>query len=421
MFCVPSTRSLLRDASLPALDPTFLPVSGIAYAIVWHGAYAVRTTTHAHRHASGTRAVADVVRVAGIAGALIRPGASAVQARVLAHILATRATHVVPNAPSGIGIDAESWIADAHVRPDASAVRPAAVSTALRRVGRGRRDGDAPAGIGVDGESRLAGTPIVPDAHAVRATAVSAIADGVRRRSRRHGDASTGVGVDVVSKSALRRTRTRDASAAVTILRVPGSASANVWRDAFAVVATARAIGNAGLAIAGWVGVSLVAGTHARPAAYAVHAAALARGHALLAFIQNVSRPAAADARRHALAVGASVRADRSALAVASLVVAQFAHAHLGREAVGVLLALIRTNGHANAVLGTPSGRAAADVRTCAVAAETTAVASRLAQATRHVALVAVATVQDSDPTVIMGIVAPGRLRNGIVRRSAGV
>lgn len=84
------------------------------------------------------------------------------------------------------------------------------------------------------------------------------------------------------------------------------------------------------------------------------------------------------------------------------LVIAQFAHAHLGREAIGVLLAPIRTDGHANAILGTPSWRAAADVRGGAAAAKTAAIALRLAQAARHIAFVAVATVQDSNPTIVM-------------------
>lgn len=132
-----------------------------------------------------------------------------------------------------------------------------------------------------------------------------------------------------------------------------------------------------------------------------MRAAALARGHALLAFIQNVSRPAAADARRHAFAAPATVRANRFASAL-DLVVAQFAHAHFRGEAIGVLLAPIRTDGHANAVLGTPSRRAAANVRARATAAETTAFALRLAQCARHVALVSVTTVQDSDPFVVI-------------------
>jgi hypothetical protein len=132
-----------------------------------------------------------------------------------------------------------------------------------------------------------------------------------------------------------------------------------------------------------------------------VHAATLARGHALLVFIQDESWSAAADARRHAFTLSASVGADRSAV-TADLVVAQFAHAHLGREAVRVLLAPMRTDGHANALLGMPSWRAAAHVRGCATAPETAALALRLAQTARHVTLVAVATVQDSDPTVVV-------------------
>lgn len=134
--------------------------------------------------------------------------------------------------------------------------------------------------------------------------------------------------------------------------------------------------------------------------AHAVRAAALACGHALLAIIQNESRSASANARRHAFTVSASIGTDRFALAV-DLVVAKFAHAHLGGEAIGVLLTLVRADGHANTLLGTPSLLTAADIRSSAVAAETTAIAMRLASAGRHVALVAVATVQDGDPTAI--------------------
>lgn len=174
-----STRSFLRDASLPALDAGFLSISGIAYAIVRHGAHAIRTSTHAHRHASALRYITDVVRKAVIAGALIRPGAPAVQARMLAHILA-RATHVMSNAFSSVGIDAKARIADAPVRTNASAVWPATVSALCGgQVGHGCRDGDTSAGIRLDDESRFAGAPIVSDAHAMRTAAISAIVDGL--------------------------------------------------------------------------------------------------------------------------------------------------------------------------------------------------------------------------------------------------
>lgn len=73
------------------------------------------------------RDIADIVREAVIAGTLIRSGASAVQARMMAHIFA-RAIRVMPNASSGIGIDAEARIADAPVRTNASPVWPATVS-----------------------------------------------------------------------------------------------------------------------------------------------------------------------------------------------------------------------------------------------------------------------------------------------------
>lgn len=232
----------------------------------------------------------DVIREPGVAGALIRPGTLTVQARTLAHLFA-RAAHVVPNASSGIGFDAESRIADTQVRADAPAVRSATVS-ALRegRIDRGCRDGDASAGIRINGESRFAVAPIISDAHTVQAAAMSAIA-GLCCRGRCAGDASAGIGVNGVSVSALRRTRsTWDASATVTVPRVPGSAAANVrryalasvattravWlasagtimretgpasanvrRDAFAVVTTDRTMGNARLAVARRVGVSV--------------------------------------------------------------------------------------------------------------------------------------------------------------------
>lgn len=141
-------------------------------------------------------------------------------------------------------------------------------------------------------------------------------------------------------------------------------------------------------------------GAYTRSGALSVRAAALARGHALLVIVQNESRPASADARCHAFTVHASVGTDRFALAV-DLVVAQFAHAHVRGEAIGVLLALVPADGHANTLLGTPSWLAAADIRSGAVAAETAAFAVRLASAGRHIALVTVATVQDGNPTAV--------------------
>lgn len=142
-------------------------------------------------------------------------------------------------------------------------------------------------------------------------------------------------------------------------------------------------------------------GAYARSAAFTVRATALASGYALLVFILSISGSASADARRHALAVSASVGADRLALAV-DFVVAQFAHAHLGGEAIGVLLTLVRADGLADAFLGTPSRRTATNVRSCAATPETAEIAMRLALAACHVALVAVATVQDGDKTIVM-------------------
>lgn len=148
-------------------------------------------------------------------------------------------------------------------------------------------------------------------------------------------------------------------------------------------------------------------GAYTRRAAHAVIAAALANGHALLALIQNVSAPALADARRHAFTVPASVRADRFALAV-DLVVAQIAHARFRQVAVRVLLTAVRADGHADAVLGMPSRLAAAYVRPRATTADAAAIAVRLALAGRDITLVAIATVQDGDPAIVL-------LTNGIL------
>jgi len=85
-----------------------------------------------------------------------------------------------------------------------------------------------------------------------------------------------------------------------------------------------------------------------------VRAAPLARSHAFLALVQDVAGLAPASVRRHAFTCPTSVGTDRLAMMV-DLVVAQFAHADLRREAVGVLVARTRADGHANAVLGAPS------------------------------------------------------------------
>lgn len=136
-----------------------------------------------------------------IAGALIRPRTSAVQARMLAHARVHTVSFIY--ASTRIGIDAESRIADAHVRGDASCVRSATVS-ALRAGRVGGWQGNASTGIGIGYESWLAGASVISNAGAVRTAIVSTVA-GMRWDSGcRYGDASTGIGIDTISVSALR-------------------------------------------------------------------------------------------------------------------------------------------------------------------------------------------------------------------------
>lgn len=179
--------------------------------------------------------------------------------------------------------------------------------------------------------------------------------------------------------------------------------------------ATIWTVRNAGFAVVGRIRVPLVAGAYTWCGARAVYAAALTCGYALLAIIQNESLSASANARHHAFTVLASIRTDRFAFAV-DLVVAKFAHAHLGGETIGVLLALVRADGHANTLLGTPSLLTTADIRPGAVTAETAEITMRLASAGRHVALITVATVQDGDPTAAIRSAASRWMGNGIVR-----
>lgn len=148
-----------------------------------------------------------------------------------------------------------------------------------------------------------------------------------------------------------------------------------------------------------------------------MHAAALTCGYALLAIIQNESLSASANARGHAFTVPASIRADRFAFAV-DLVVPKFAHAHLSGVAISVLLTLVRADGHANTLLGTPSLLTSADIRPGAVAAETAEIALRFASTGRHVAVIIVATVQDGDPTtaILINRIFPYLFRSFTVR-----
>jgi len=85
-----------------------------------------------------------------------------------------------------------------------------------------------------------------------------------------------------------------------------------------------------------------------------MHATSLARSYTFLAVVQGVARLAPAGVRCHAFTCPASIRTDRLAVMV-DLIIAQFAHADLRREAIGVLVARTRADRHTNAVLGAPS------------------------------------------------------------------
>lgn len=145
---------------------------------------------------------------------------------------------------------------------------------------------------------------------------------------------------------------------------------------------------------------------HPRSRAFSVAATVLAHRHAfsvrsLHPWLELVSRSAFAHVGRHALAVHASMRADGLTLAV-HLLVAQHASAHVRREAVGVLLASLLAVRPANTLLSDPSRRTAAHVRPCAISAQASLGADRVAGTGAKVALVAVATIQNRYPSTFL-------------------
>lgn len=149
-----------------------------------------------------------------------------------------------------------------------------------------------------------------------------------------------------------------------------------------------------------------MAGARSGRGALPVTATVLADRHAfgvgpLHPGLELVSGPAFAHVGRHAFAVHASVRTDRLALPV-HLLVAQFASAHVGREAVGVLLAGLLAEGHAYAARRDPSWRTAAHVRPRALSAHASLAADRVAGAGARVPLVPVATIQNRNPPTFL-------------------
>lgn len=351
-------------------------------------------------------AAARVGRVARVAGAHSRRNAFAVRAT-----LGTVGRAVV------VGVQSVARVALASVRRDASPVRaiPGARRDALSArvhgvaglagAGTGRHAlavhaaqralGHAPVGgDGVEGEARAA------LAHAGR----HALA--VRAAQRALGHACVASVEDVVRL-----------------------ALANGRGDALAVRAAGGTVGHAVFGLVRRIDVSerksrrrvgredslllrrcfdlpFVAGAHPRSCALSVTATVFAHRHAfsvrsLHPRLQLVPGPALAHVRRHAFPVHAPARADRPALAV-HLLVAQFARAHVRREAVRVLLAGLLAVRPADALPCHPARRTAAHVRPRAVPPQASLGADRVAGTGVKIALVPVATIQNRYPSAFL-------------------
>lgn len=351
-------------------------------------------------------AAARVGRVARVAGAHSRRNAFAVRAT-----LGTVGRAVV------VGVQSVARVALASVRRDASPVRaiPGARRDALSArvhgvaglagAGTGRHAlaihaaqralGHAPVGgDGVEGEARAA------LAHAGR----HALA--VRAAQRALGHACVASVEDVVRL-----------------------ALANGRGDALAVRAAGRTVGHAVFGLVRRIDVSerksrrrvgredswllrrcfdlpFVAGAHPRSCALSVTATVFAHRHAfsvrsLHPRLQLVPGPALAHVGRHAFPVHAPARADRPALAV-HLLVAQFARAHVRREAVRVLLAGLLAVRPADALPCHPARRTAAHVRPRAVPPQASLGADRVAGTGVKIALVPVATIQNRYPSAFL-------------------
>lgn len=351
-------------------------------------------------------AAARVGRVARVAGAHSRRNAFAVRAT-----LGTVGRAVV------VGVQSVARVALASVRRDASPVRaiPGARRDALSArvhgvaglagAGTGRHAlavhaaqralGHAPVGgDGVEGEARAA------LAHAGR----HALA--VRAAQRALGHACVASVEDVVRL-----------------------ALANGRGDALAVRAAGGTVGHAVFGLVRRIDVSerksrrrvgredslllrrcfdlpFVAGAHPRSCALSVTATVFAHRHAfsvrsLHPRLQLVPGPALAHVGRHAFPVHAPARADRPALAV-HLLVAQFARAHVRREAVRVLLAGLLAVRPADALPCHPARRTAAHVRPRAVPPQASLGADRVAGTGVKIALVPVATIQNRYPSAFL-------------------
>ena len=384
-------------------------------------------------------AAARVGRVARVAGAHSRRNAFAVRAT-----LGTVGRAVV------VGVQSVARVALASVRRDASPVRAIpgtrrdALSARVHGVaglagaGTGRHAlaihaaqralGHAPVGgDGVEGEARAA----------LAHTGRHALAVGAAQRALGH--ASVG-GVEGEAWLALAHAG-RHALAVRAAQRALGHACvasvedvvrlalANGRGDALAVRAAGRTVGHAVFGLVRRIDVSerksrrrvgredswllrrcfdlpFVAGAHPRSCALSVTATVFAHRHAfsvrsLHPRLQLVPGPALAHVRRHAFPVHAPARADRPALAV-HLLVAQFARAHVRREAVRVLLAGLLAVRPADALPCHPARRTAAHVRPRAVPPQASLGADRVAGTGVKIALVPVATIQNRYPSAFL-------------------
>lgn len=351
-------------------------------------------------------AAARVGRVARVAGAHSRRNAFAVRAT-----LGTVGRAVV------VGVQSVARVALASVRRDASPVR---AIPGTRRDALSAR---------IDGVAGLAGAGTGRHALAVHA-AQRALGhapvggDGVEGEARA---ALAHAGRHALAVRAAQRTLGHACVASVEdVVRL---ALANGRGDALAVRAAGGTVGHAVFGLVRRIDVSerksrrrvgredswlvrrcfdlpFVAGAHPRGCALSVTATVFAHRHAfsvrsLHPRLQLVPGPALAHVGRHAFPVHAPARADRPALAV-HLLVAQFARAHVRREAVRVLLAGLLAVRPADALPCHPARRTAAHVRPRAVPPQASLGADRVAGTGVKIALVPVATIQNRYPSAFL-------------------
>lgn len=318
---------------MPPLDSDLFRVAGVTHAKVGGRAHAIVTSAQAHRHASRPRHVRGADNVATVARAPIQTGALAVQARQLAERFASARRG--GDASAGVGVEREALVAGATIGAHARAVRTATVlASRLARVSRPLR---TPA------RRRIHGHPVVADAHV-----------------RPHAQAPAPASVP-----ALERGRERDALPRVRIQLESQVAGALFRADAVRVRAAIQsAIGHLRLGRDGGasaVGVARVpdaALAHARRHALAVRATLGTVRRAIVLGVERVARLAVAHVRRHASPVHAASGTSWHALFAARLDrESRLTGAGTGRHAITVH-ATSRAVGHASVGGGGVEGEA---------------------------------------------------------------